>query len=73
MLSCPNENTQEWKDILAEANGNRRKALELWTDRGYNQNEDLNVEVSNDNFADQRQGQPDLTDPAKDNDFSKLI
>lgn len=73
MLSCPNKNTQEWKDILAEANGNERKALELWVERGLNEKEDLNIEVDDDNFSDQRQGQTDSVDPEKTTAYSKLI
>ena len=73
MLSCPNKNTQEWKDILAEANGNERKALELWVERGFNKDENLNIEVDDDNFSDQRQGQSDPVDPEKTTAYSKLI
>jgi hypothetical protein len=32
-MSCPNYNSKEWKDILAEANGNKDLAMELWTKR----------------------------------------
>lgn len=73
MLSCPNENSQEWKNILAEANDNREKALELWSERGFAENKDLNTEVDDAILADKREGETDKVDPEKDNNFSDLI
>lgn len=32
-MSCPNYNSQEWKDILEEAGGNKDIAMEIWTKR----------------------------------------
>ena len=46
--SCPNESSQEWKDILDEVNGNRDRALELWQERGYAEDESLNEEKEGD-------------------------
>lgn len=43
--SCPIESSEEWKAIIAETNGNRERALELWTERGYQDNGNLNEEV----------------------------
>lgn len=73
MLSCPNENTPEWKEILDEAKGDRRKALETWIKRGYHKDKDLNEEVDNDTFKDVRQGLPDMVDPEKNTPFAKLV
>ena len=42
MLTCPIKTSQEYQDILKEANGNEERALELWTERGYNYDADLN-------------------------------
>jgi len=42
MLTCPIKTSQEYQDILKEANGNEERALELWTERGYNYDKDLN-------------------------------
>lgn len=72
MLSCPNESTEEWKNILAEVNGNRERALELWQERGYADDSDLNSEINDDTFKEEREGEPDTLDEDKD-DFSKLI
>ena len=43
--SCPNELSEEWKAIIAETNGNRERALELWAERGHNNNGEINEEV----------------------------
>jgi hypothetical protein len=42
MLTCPIKTSQEYQDILKEANGNEERALELWTERGYVYDKDLN-------------------------------
>jgi hypothetical protein len=39
--SCPNKNTDEWKEVLAEAEGNEIRARELWDER-YGDVEELN-------------------------------
>ena len=49
MLSCPNESSQEWKDILNQANGNREKALELWSKSPYGSDKSLNTETDSKN------------------------
>ena len=66
MLSCPNESSEEWKKIFEEVNGNREKALELWKERGYDQDETLNTEDTI----------KDKTDPVDEDEadsFSKLV
>lgn len=63
--SCPNESSQEWKDILDEVNGNRDRALELWQERGYAEDESLNEEKEGDPNAEPEE--------EPENDFSKLI
>ena len=65
--SCPNESSQEWKDILKETNGNRERALELWSERGFADNEDLNGDPES-----EKEEVPDI-DPEKDTTFGKLI
>lgn len=72
MLSCPNENSEEWKRILAEANGNRERAIELWQQEGYNEIEDLNTKIDDTTFKEERQGEPDSINEPKDK-FSTLI
>jgi hypothetical protein len=42
MLTCPIKTSQEYQDILNEANGNEERAQELWIERGYNYDKDLN-------------------------------
>ena len=66
--SCPNESSEEWKKVLAQANGNRERALELWDELGYADNENLNEEPK-----DERPGEKDPIDEEKDNPFSKLV
>jgi hypothetical protein len=39
--SCPNKNSDEWKEVLAEAENNEVRARELWDER-YGDREDLN-------------------------------
>jgi hypothetical protein len=74
MLGCPIESGEEWKKILASANGNRRKALEMWrADENLGKSKDLNQEIDDETFINQRQGQPDpITEENKD-EYSKLI
>lgn len=66
--SCPNESSQEWKDILKEANGNRERAIELWNERGLADDEKLNEETKA-----EKTSEPLDPDEEKDNTFSKLI
>ena len=42
MLKCPIKTTQEYQDILRETNGNEERARELWIERGFEDNDDLN-------------------------------
>jgi len=42
MLKCPIKTTQEYQDILKETNGNEERARELWIERGFEDNDDLN-------------------------------
>ena len=30
MLACPNKDSEDWKRLLAEANGNEQAAFEAW-------------------------------------------
>jgi len=70
MLSCPNESSQEWKDILAEVNGNRKRALELWEEKEKLRNDDdLNEEIDDENFED---FQETIPDPIEEEDDTKL-
>lgn len=73
MLSCPNENSEEWKRTLLEAGGNRERALAMWQQDGYDEIPDLNLKVEDSTFKDERQGETDKTDPEKDTQFSSLI
>jgi hypothetical protein len=41
--SCPNKNSEEWKRLLEEANGNVDRATEMWTQEGYDKIPELNV------------------------------
>jgi hypothetical protein len=52
--SCPNKNSDEWKEVLAEAENNEVRARELWDER-YGDREDLNQDTegaSEDDFED---------------------
>jgi hypothetical protein len=52
--SCPNKNSDEWKEVLAEAEGNEVRARELWDER-YGDREDLNQDTegaTEDDFED---------------------
>lgn len=71
--TCPNKSTIAWGKILARANGNEDEALKLWIDEGYADNESLNTKINHETFMDEREGEPDIIDPEKDNKFSKLI
>ncbi len=41
-LTCPNHNSPEWIQVLAEANNDEKKALSLWIDKGYDENAKIN-------------------------------
>lgn len=71
MLSCPIESSEEWQKILAEANGNRERALELWEERGYAENENLN-EIPVDEEADKAVDEEAEAEASPD-DFTKLV
>ena len=71
--TCPNKSTVAWSKIFAEANGDEDEAMRLWIARGYSENDSLNIEIDEETFKDEREGEPDKVDPEKDNDFSKLI
>jgi hypothetical protein len=74
MLSCPNESSQEWKDILNQANGNREKALELWSKSPFAKDESLNTETDSKNVDDEREGKTDSVEDEKlTDDFSDLV
>ena len=44
MLGCANKNSDEWKQLLADANGDEDKAMELWIEKGYHKDANLNTE-----------------------------
>ena len=69
MLSCPIESSEEWKNILAEVNGNRERALELWEERGFAENENLN-EAPQDDEAETVVEEEESED---ETDFTKLV
>lgn len=74
MLSCPNESSSEWKTILAIANGNRDRALEMWREEESQlKGATTGKPIDKENFADERQGEVDPVDSEKDNDFSKFV
>jgi len=69
MLSCPNESSQEWKDILAKANGNRKRAHELWEESPFRGEDDLNMEIDDENFED---FQETIPESAEEEENTKL-
>jgi hypothetical protein len=74
MLSCPNESSSEWKTILAIANGNRDRALEMWREEESQlKGATTGKPIDKENFTDERQGEIDPVDSEKDNDFSKFV
>lgn len=64
-MSCPNYNSQEWKDILAEANGNKDLAMELWTKRFDSSAEYTNTREEGEGFQKEEETESD--------NFSKVI
>ena len=44
MLGCANKNSDEWKQLLADANGDEDKAMESWIEKGYHKDANLNTE-----------------------------
>lgn len=62
-MKCPIESSQEWKDTLREANGNRQRALEIWNNKPeLGDNPQLNEEVDEENFENEREGKVDSID-----------
>lgn len=47
MATCPNRNSTEWKQVMRESQGNVKLAMEKWVQRGYNNRESLNEQVTN--------------------------
>jgi len=47
MATCPNRNSPEWKQVMRESQGNVKLAMEKWVQRGYNNRESLNEQVTN--------------------------
>lgn len=73
-MNCPIESSQEWKDTLKEANGNRQKALEIWYNSPLGEIASLNEEVDDENFENERQGQVDSEEDENLKDpMSKLV
>lgn len=74
-MRCPIESSQEWKDTLKEANGNRQKALEIWNNKPeLGDNPQLNEDVDEENFEDKREGKVDTEeDEALKDPMSTLV
>ena len=47
MASCPIKNTREWKALMRETKDNEQRALELWVERGFAENPNLNEDSEN--------------------------
>ena len=47
MATCPIRNSPEWKQVMRESQGNVKLAMEKWVQRGYNNRESLNEQVTN--------------------------
>jgi hypothetical protein len=73
MLSCPRKNSREWQAILAETHGNEEEAQRLWVEREFDTNPDLNEVVKDENYEDERQGEPGQEELEPNDDFSRLI
>jgi hypothetical protein len=73
MLSCPRKTSREWQDVLARANGNEDEARRIWIEEEFEFNPDLNIEVNDDNYEDEREGEPGQEELEPNDDFSKLI
>ena len=72
MLSCPRKTSREWQDVLARAHGNEDEARRIWIEEEFEFNPDLNVEVKDENYEDERQGVPGQEELEND-DFSGLV
>ena len=73
MLSCPRKTSREWQDVLARANGNEDEARRMWIEEEFEFNPDLNVEVKDENYEDERQGEPGQEELEPNDDFSGLV
>lgn len=47
MATCPIRKAPEWKQVMKESQGNVKLAMEKWVQRGYNNRESLNEQVTN--------------------------
>ena len=47
MATCPIRNTTEWKQVMRESQGNVKLAMEKWVQKGYNNRNSLNEQVTN--------------------------
>ena len=72
MLSCPRKTSREWQDVLARAHGNEDEARRIWIEEEFEFNPDLNVEVKDENYEDEREGVPGQEELEND-DFSGLV
>jgi len=73
MLSCPRKTSREWQDVLARAHGNEDEARRMWIEEEFEFNPDLNVEVKDENYEDERQGEPGQEELEPNDDFSGLV
>jgi len=73
MLSCPRKTSREWQDVLARAQGNEDEARRLWVEEEFEFNPDLNVVVNDENYEDERQGEPGQEELEPNDAFSGLV
>jgi hypothetical protein len=73
MLSCPRKTSREWQNILAKNHGNEDEARVQWIKEEFDLNPDLNVEVKDENYEDEREGEPGQEELEPTDDFSKLV
>jgi len=73
MLSCPRKTSREWQDVLARAQGNEDEARRIWIEEEFEFNPDLNVKVTDENYEDEREGEPGQEELEPTDDFAGLL
>ena len=63
--NCPNKNSDEWRRLLAQENGNEERALEEW--------HRLNEENDDSDFETPIEDDPDLTEDEEPQDFTEKV
>jgi hypothetical protein len=63
--NCPNKNSDEWRRLLAQENGNEERALEEW--------HRLNEENDDSDFETPIEDDPDLTEDAEPEEFTEKV